>query len=110
MEYSSDNLQRARFKANEKRMKPVKVICGVAGIMILGGSISTLFQDSLQFQMQAMTCFYLLYIISILIQCRLFGSLLMMTEFSVYLLENFVLRVFGSFMESHTARGIFYIM
>ena len=34
----------------------------------------------------------------------------MMSELSAYLLETFVLRIFGSFMESHTARGIFYMM
>ena len=61
MEYSSDNLQRARFKANEKRMKLVKIVCGFAGMMILGGSLTCLYQESLEFQMQAITCFYFLY-------------------------------------------------
>ena len=34
----------------------------------------------------------------------------MISEFSMYLLENMILRIFSSLMEQHQVRGIFYLV
>ena len=41
---------------------------------------------------------------------RLFGSLVLISEFSMYLLENLILKVFSTVMEQHRVRGVFYMI
>ena len=52
--------------------------------------------------MQISTQFSLLY--------RLFSSLVMISEFSMTLLENVILKIFSSVVEQHRTRGVVYMV
>lgn len=51
--------------------------------------------------------FMLLFNVNLCLTIRLFGVLILLTEFSPYIFENFILTVFP-FLERHSGRGVFY--
>jgi len=61
MDLLSDNLQRARLKANEHRVFLLKLASGIGASLVVLGSFSNLYYEQLPYHLQALTAFYLMY-------------------------------------------------
>ena len=83
---------------SEVRYLLLKITCGAIAMLLFSGSLNKLYEDALYYE-QKLVCTY-----------SLVASLIIIfTEFSPYILENFLVTAFP-FLDSMNGKGIFYII